>query len=483
MKKENISDALNNIDFDMVEDAYKSGVNGKPAGRRQWLKWGMAAACLVLVITAATSSSVFFNSGSKPYTPVLIDPAAPPDTVVGSSIEFVVGSSTSVRPSVSEAPPPFEFVCSTDTNIAVKAKFVQSLPDSYYMLNVSSVYKPTEYRVLEFQTEEVLHGTNIPDKFYYLIESSLFADFTQYDSFIISMWQEGAKNYVMRNGTKSRMEAFSMPVFSNNRTELGNMIAFTDGIFDERLWQNESWLFGYQFIRSALDDEEYCKQYEVMYRGCTEEYTKEKILGKVQEYADWLGENYAAPSAIDLNFESDAAKAVLEYVKPFENGVFSQRISYGGEVVFRRYINGCETEEVISVNAVTEEVSYSEVRYTDEDMECMEDIAAHIAALSAQYREKRPAPPRTDPTGKNLTCLNLFGWYAKAEGRVYGVIKTVWIYMADGDWSTAYYDDTYTLFDAKAGYAKTVSREELMNLIGVRNLYRGDYKPIELPQC
>ena len=36
MKKENISEALNNIDFDMVEDVYENtyGLNGEPLRQR-----------------------------------------------------------------------------------------------------------------------------------------------------------------------------------------------------------------------------------------------------------------------------------------------------------------------------------------------------------------------------------------------------------------------------------------------------------------
>ena len=52
MKKENISDALNNIDFDMVEDVYESTKQKKENQKIIWRKWGTMAACFVLLITA-----------------------------------------------------------------------------------------------------------------------------------------------------------------------------------------------------------------------------------------------------------------------------------------------------------------------------------------------------------------------------------------------------------------------------------------------
>ena len=44
MKKENISDALNNIDFDMVEDVYESTKQKKENPKIIWRKWGTMAA-------------------------------------------------------------------------------------------------------------------------------------------------------------------------------------------------------------------------------------------------------------------------------------------------------------------------------------------------------------------------------------------------------------------------------------------------------
>lgn len=58
MKKENISDALNNIDFDMVEDVYESTQQKKKSNKSLWLKWGTVAACLCLCVMAITLNTL-----------------------------------------------------------------------------------------------------------------------------------------------------------------------------------------------------------------------------------------------------------------------------------------------------------------------------------------------------------------------------------------------------------------------------------------
>ena len=68
MKKENISDALNNIDFDMVEDVYESTKQQKKSNKSLWLKWGAIAACLSLVVMGGIFGNLF-RSPNAPDVP------------------------------------------------------------------------------------------------------------------------------------------------------------------------------------------------------------------------------------------------------------------------------------------------------------------------------------------------------------------------------------------------------------------------------
>lgn len=65
MKKENISNALNNIDFDMIEDVYESTKAKKKNTKSLWLKWGAIAACLSLIVMGG----LFGNLFRSPDTP------------------------------------------------------------------------------------------------------------------------------------------------------------------------------------------------------------------------------------------------------------------------------------------------------------------------------------------------------------------------------------------------------------------------------
>ena len=68
MKKENISDALNNIDFDMIEDVYESTKAKKKKPKSSWLKWGAVAACLCLLVMGGILGNLF-RSPNAPDVP------------------------------------------------------------------------------------------------------------------------------------------------------------------------------------------------------------------------------------------------------------------------------------------------------------------------------------------------------------------------------------------------------------------------------
>ncbi|MBR5798321.1 MAG: hypothetical protein IKY29_05145, partial [Clostridia bacterium] len=356
---------------------------------------------------------------------------------------------------------------------------VKNHPDTYYKLDVRSEYRPVAYRLIQMETLEVIGGENVPQYFLYLIPASVYVDMSVYDSLLISMSQLGMENYVLKNGTQNRMECFDLLIFADyqDEPELGNVIAFSDGIFDESLWQNESWIYGYQFAEYYLDNPGSGDL--VVGRGDSVDEVIEAIK---QQYEDWYDGKYQAPSVITPNFTTQAAKDAMEYVKPFANGVFSQTYYKNGCLIFRRYINGCQTEETVTIDLVTEEVTYSEVQYTEEDMARMENISAHLAQKAEEYAQETPTPPHIDPEGKQLRCLNLYAWYVKVDGKLYGVLKTAWRYEEENSWYIQYYDESFILYDMEASTATLISREDLVEIVGGRNIYTGEYGVgIEMP--
>ena len=486
------ADTLSSIK-DKVYAKTKLKKDNKPS-KSVWLRFGANAACFLLIVSAVivvpmlreddpgvipgpgTTDNPVVNPPD--YTPIIFDATVSPEQINGNSLEFIVGSSVSISGGGSAGPPQFEF----SSGIAVKAKVVKNHPDKYYKLDVSSEYRPTAYRLIQMETIEVISGENVPQYFLYLIPEYVYVDMSVYDSLLISMNQIGVENYVLKNATQNRMESFELPIFSDKQDhpELGNIIAFTDGVFDESLWQNHSWLYGYQFAKLDLDNPEHSNL--VVARGDSEGMVISAIK---KQFDEWHPTGYQEPSVITLDFTTQEAKDAIKYVKPFANGVFSQTyLPYNGsgELIFRRYINGCQTEETIRIDLLTEEVTYSEVRYSKEDLEQLENISAHLSEKANEYMDQLPTPPHTDLEGKELLSLNLYAWYVKVDGKLYGVIKTAWRYKEKDDWFIQYYDDSYVLYDMTAGTATDISRDDLVNIVGTRNVYRGEYGiGIEMP--
>ena len=482
MTNKNIYISLGGLDPELVMKAAPAEKVQKKK-RNTWVKWASMAACIALIISAVIVVPMLreddFVVDPPSHTPIIFDANVSPEQLNGSSLEFIVGSSLSISGGAADSEPPkFEFA----GGLMVKARVVKNYPDLYYKLDVSSERRPTEYRLIQMETVDVICGKNIPKYFLYLIPSHLYVDMSIYDFLFISMSQLGTKNYVLRNGTQNQMECFEIPIFADyqDHPDLGNIIAFSDGVFDESLWQNKSWIYGYQFARYYLDNPKYSDL--VVKRGASER----KVLSAINKRLDdWYGDKHPERSLITLDFSTEEAKEVVKYVSPFKNGVFSQQLYYNQNlIIFTRYINGCQTEETIKIDLLTEEVTYSEVSYTKEDMEQIENISVQLSKKAKEYAEELPIPPHTDPEGKTLMCLNLYAWYVKVDGKLYGVIKTAWRYEEKADYNIEYYDDAYVLYDMSAGTAADISRDDLVNIVGERNVYMGEYGiGIEMPMC
>ena len=480
MKKNGFIRAVGYVDDGIIEKYFEEEKKlSEDADKKRRTLWVVLAASLavimiVLPVAAISARAITDNRVSQrdEFEPLYIDTNFSREILTGTPSAYLAGTSAS---SDSAGDPPYAGFA-TD-GIVLKVRAQSSLPDVYCKLNVSSEYPPASYRIILFKTLEVIRGINVPDVFFYLMPEHCFVDLTVYDSLFISMSQVGTDGFVMKNSTLNVMESLDLPVFEDTQGNpvLGDIIAFSGGVFDESLWQNESWRYGYQFLKYELDNND---PYLVVYRGCDEKYTANKIRED-----EWFYE----PEVISLNLKTEKATEALEYVKPFVNGVFSQQITYvpgvgNNAVLYRRYINGCETEETVMIDLVTEEVYYSEERYTEEDLSYIEDIAKHIQNSALEYAEIPPLPSRFDAEGKVRSALNLYGWYAKVDGEIYGVIKTVWIYY-DNDYQVRYYDDSYTVYNARRALRKIVSRDELIELVGDRNVYTGDYSPESVPWC
>lgn len=522
MNKRDWNEGLNNIDPALVEEHIEEMAKIEANARKKPIMWtkyisvaaavclvfGMLAVSLILnrgddpiipegdVVTDDINSNNEYNSEAESgevstgtnsevemtteiYAPIIFNAIVSPDKLIGSNSEILVNLSGGGD--MQEEPPAFDFDLGP---FVAKARVVDNLPDTYYKLDVDSSYEPMAYRIIQMELLELIRGLDVPKYFYYLIPEYNYVDMSIYDSLLISMWQIGTENYVLKNGTQNTIEAFSLPVFADteNTPVLGNIIAFSEGTFDESLWQNKNWFYGYQFASHKLDNPD--RSDLVVYRGCSEDDAVAEVKKRINDDKEYYKEKYPdkefpQQKLITLNFTSQEARDAVEYVKPFDNGVFSQlrKSNHSNTITFTRYINGCKTEETVTINLETEEVTYSSVSYTNEEMESMLNIAAQLSLMAQEYHTEFPNPPHIDSAGKELRSLQLYAWYVKADGKIYGVIKTVWKYWGDryAESVIEYHDEAYVLCDMSNLSVKSISREELVEIVGWWNISRIDF--------
>ena len=387
------------------------------------------------------------------YRPHIINATENPEKLSGSPLEIVKGQFLRPDYCIEEPPPKFEF---PTYDVIVQARAVESYDSIYQKLSANPNYTPLQYRIIKMETQDVIRGENIPTEFLYLIPNDLFVDFTAYDTLLIAMKQIGvADYYTIINKTQGTVEALPLPLFADYQSspELGSIIAFTDGIFDESLWQTDSWLYGYQFARLYLNEE---ASRLVVKRGCTMEYAIEKILNNIADSYYKTEDSY-----ITLDFTTQQAINALNYVKPFENGVFSQEF-FNSSVIFRRYINGCQTDETVEINLETEKVTYSNKKYTKADLEAIESIADHVYEKAELYKTTPPQPFKFDTDDKELIFLSVFGRYEKIGKKTYGIIKITWQYEEE-PYGALCQDEAYIIYFGGTE-ARLVTNDELESL-------------------
>ena len=380
----------------------------------------------------------------------------------GKGFLYIAGTANPGGSGIGSAPPRFEF---QHGYIHVVAKAIEEV-GTYETLNAYGSTQTYSYRMFAMQVIDPLESgmeTGLSGTFYYLLPSYLQGDLTQYDALLISMAQL-PKNFVLRSGDRLT-EVDYIFIDPQRCPELGNIIAFTDGVFDESLWQDRSWRYGYQFAQYQLDKNDYMLYQMLVYRGSTLEEALQRRQEQIEEWGEWAKHQ----TVNHYDFQTDAAKQVMDYVSPFENGVF---VPYGNSNAYgvRRYINGCPTNEWISIDCDTEAVTRSDYRFEDADFENLPDLSAYVTSLDLS----RIAPQHTDPNGKILIYNSAVGWYEKTENGIYSIARIAWRYYDESDWYVEYYDETFILLDETGDYI--ISREELIELIGPNsNISSGEY--------
>ena len=335
-------------------------------------------------------------------------------------------------------------------------------PDTYARIGASAAER--RYRVVIMEITEAVYGKNLPNEIYLMIPSYLDVEaLLKYDEILFAFKQKGFENYVLANETKKRAEAFSVMFETISGYSEYCFVPFTDDVFDVSLWREKGWKNNF-YGRSGTYEEKYMLEFftdsnEYLIKiGDTVEQAKQRVL-------NYLNDMYYTPLDRVLYsniFNSDAAKAALEYCKPFKNGIFSQYavVQNGSAIFFERYIYGFPTNEVIRIRESDENATYYGERFTEEEIEKLPNIAHFFENTDIDSL----SPMHTEITDKlTVSKPMISGKYIKYGGKIYSVARVAWKIVDDRNWYCL--DDTYFLI-SEDGSASIIDREELRTLTG-----------------
>ena len=358
---------------------------------------------------------------------------------------------------------------------SVVAEFVDVLPDVYTMYQD---WDQEEFILLHMKTIKLLRGCeDMPEEFYYIVPIEYTTDFSLYDRFVISGMGQCTYEYsVMYNKTQEKSEQLNLIVYSNNAYGIGmgsNFMAFDeDGNFDQRLW-------------SSTD----------RWNQAAQNYAFPSTLKEVEEeeYLWWENEQFFKHDYRHSleSVSGDAAKA-LEYIKSFENGLFVPDISFHLHAAYptvqfgaTRYINGLASNERLYIrqdpsiagNEATHE--FTKARFDEEDLKVLPDLRSAISTVADAYERDKIRPPHIR-NYKNLKLLDygIFGWYAKTEDGVIGVVRVNWMYSSEKIGDGVRMDDAYYIIEYGSDICKPIERDELLEKLGeyeATYIYTGDY--------
>ena len=354
------------------------------------------------------------------------------------------------------------------TGISVTAQFIEMHSDTYTFFDDWRQY---EYCILKMRTVKLLKGTEMTEEFYYLVPVAYVTDFSLFDSFVIrDMAQFGYDYSIMYNKTQGVAEQLYLPLFGYRvygyHLMGENFIAYdADGNFDARLWNaNEAWIEDTD--RASIID------------------TIAQAEAKIQQ------ENNSYLYVHLLNDISGEAAKVLEAIKSFENGMFvpafsSNKLFLSPEVQFHavKYINGFATNETVSVRdkdwtgGEEDTYAFSTARFDEEDMGRLPDLHSAFESVKEALNSGLITPPHFNNQEKlRRTTTGVFGWYAKTENGVVGIVRVTWRFYSEE--YIDYYDDAYYIIEYGSDTCKSIDRDALRELFGdyeTRYIYDGEY--------
>lgn len=479
MNDKNLLDAMGGIDPKLIIGAAPDAKQKKPAGAA-WVKWVAIAACFCLIVSAIVVVPMFLDGNPEvsPEGETATESTAEPDRP-SIPIENAQAPSSAPQYYGSESSADISGGASAErirSGVSVTASLIQALPDTYTFFND---WKQTEFRLLRMKVITVLEGVDMPDEIYYIVPADYMTDFNVYDKFVcIDMAQYGYEYSVVYNQTKGCAEQLHAVLFGYSCINFGklgeNLMAFdAQGDFDIHLWTaTESWTQSTQFTVAQNGTSYY------------DDYTLENAENAARESGH--GGDFHYVHFLE-SVKGDAAKA-LDYVTSFDNGIYVPSyhdgyiLALGPEIQFgiRKYIGGFATNE--SAMIYEDSVSWSNARFTKEDEQSLPDLQAAIDAVANAYDAGKLTPPNFKYADQSeIESYGIFGWYAKTENGVIGIVRVTWCYRNTqlGHYITdRYYDDAYYIIEPGQNECSRIQKDALCERIGqyeTSYIFNGNY--------
>ena len=351
--------------------------------------------------------------------------------------------------------------------ISVTARFIEALPDTYTFFDD---WKQTEFRLIKMKTISLLAGTKMTDEFYFIVPVGYMTDFSLYDTFVIShMGQFGYDFSVLYNVTQRCAETLDIVIFGSSVIQyhsLGtNVTAFDkNDMIDLRLWNStEAWI---SMTKSSLDQGKYDSS-----------YTKKQAESEASKWGE------IARYVHTLKDLSEDSKALLDILKKLECGVFipnsTNKLWYFEpdiQLECTRYINGFATNETIEFKGKST-VKHSKAQFSSNDLNALPDLPSAYAALKSAFEDGKIIPPHIQNYSELRNTSNgIFGWYAKTENSVIGIIRVTWCFISEN--YNFYFDDLYYVIEYGADECKAIDRDSLIEKLGEYEktyIYTGKY--------
>lgn len=312
--------------------------------------------------------------------------------------------------------------------VSFEAEVLRIFPDPYVGMYRGS----TRIHMAELLVKDMIAGDSVPQVIYLRLSKSEAERIRQKQTIVYSGMQVDLEGGSLLNAKTGRIESFGVTFSGTDYTSC--IAVFAD--------ENDPEI----------------------------ENTKQRIRSRVASpVSDPQYRNYC--KVLSLTDAEGALRQALEEIANPEIGEFMVTGSLGsdGEREFAciRFIDGYMTDEVITINIETGEVTYSDARYTAEDRSVLPNLKKLTKKVDIKKLE---IPQEPEIKGKSRIFYKFNCTYRKVNGKIFGLIGLCWQDIKDSEWGPVktYYSHpfSYKVYTPDGTFLDATEKE-LNSVLGI----------------